>query len=315
MNPFPYAFDNKRYYTLAYHNRLHNCKTQKAVLDAGFSCPNIDGTAGIGGCIYCDGGSGYFTQDKHLSITEQLRLETERIRRKTPDAAIIAYFQAHTNTYATIEALRSAYGEALSADISGISIATRPDCIDDRVLALLCEVSTVKPLTVELGLQTAQDKTAEMINRGYPFSVFSESITRLHEKNIRVCVHLIDGLPGETTEQMTNTARVLAGFRPEGVKLHSLHVQRGTRLAELYECGLYTPIGLDAYVDAVIRQLEVLPPETVIERITGDGDKEKLLAPLWSRDKIRVLGTIDREMANRNTWQGRLYCMNGLKYV
>lgn len=312
MNPFPYAFDNKRYHTLAYHNRQQNCKTQKAVLDAGLSCPNLDGTCGVGGCIFCDGGSGGFTPDSRLSLTEQIAAETARIRRKNPEAEIIAYFQAHTNTYAPVETLRRLYREALDADVAGLSIATRPDCIDDAVLRLLRETAAEKPLTVELGLQTSCDETAARINRGYPFSVFERCFLRLRAAGLRICVHVIDGLPGEGMGEMLETAAALARLRPDAVKIHLLHVLRGTPLAAQYLEGAYMPMGFEAYIDAVIRQLELLPPETVVERITGDGDRSKLLAPLWSRDKIRVLGTIDREMAERNTWQGRLYSPDGL---
>ena len=277
MNPFPYTFDNKRYHTLAYHNRVQNCKTQKAVIDAGLSCPNIDGTCGVGGCIFCDGGSGYFTQDKAFSVTEQLQAEKVRIHKKSPESKIIAYFQTHTNTYAPVEKLRALYEEALAFGVYGVSIATRPDCIGKGVLSLLKELNGKTHLTVELGLQSSNDETAARIHRGYKYEVFKETFLRLRENNIRVCVHIIDGLPGETEAEMIKTAEDLAQLR------------------------------------VVIRQLEVLPPETVIERITGDGDKTKLLAPLWSRDKIRVLGTIDHEMAVGNTWQGRLYSPNGLQ--
>ena len=307
VNPFPYSCDNKRYHTLAYHNRQLNCKTQKAIIDAGLSCPNIDGTCGTGGCIFCDGGSGYFAVDGQLSVTEQLKIETERIRRKNPDAGIVAYFQVHTNTYGPIEILRKLYFEALKCDIIGISIGTRPDCLSDEVVMLLKEVNTYKPLTVELGLQTSDDRTAGRINRGYPYPVFLEGFAKLRKAGIRVCVHIINGLPGETQAEMLNTAKDIAALRPDAVKIHSLHVIRGTKLESLYAEGQYEPISFDTYVDTTIRQLELLPPETVIERITGDGDKSKLTALLWSRDKIRVLGTIDKEMAHRNTWQGRLF--------
>ena len=312
MNPFPYSFDNKRYHTLAYHNRILNCKTQKAIIDAGLSCPNIDGTCGTGGCIFCDGGSGYFAQDGKLSVTEQLELETARIRKKTPEAGIVAYFQVHTNTYGPIEKLKSLYCEALSGDICGISIATRPDCLSDEVLDLLSEINRQKPLTVELGLQSVLDSTAETINRGYPYAVFEENFLKLKRRGIRVCVHIIDGLPGEQQADMIYTAKTLGMLKPDAVKIHLLHVIRGTRLAALFEKEEYTPMTFDDYVDTVVRQLELLPPTTVIERITGDGDKNKLLAPLWSRDKIRVLGTIDKEMALRNTWQGRLFTEDDL---
>lgn len=313
MNPFPYTFDNKRYHTLAYHNRVQNCKTQKAVIDAGLSCPNIDGTCGVGGCIFCDGGSGYFTQDKAFSVTEQLQAEKVRIHKKSPESKIIAYFQTHTNTYAPVEKLRTLYEEALTFGVYGVSIATRPDCIGKDVLSLLKELNGKTHLAVELGLQSSNDETAARIHRGYKYEVFKETFLRLRENNIRVCVHIIDGLPGETEAEMIKTAEDLAQLRPDGVKIHLLHVIRGTQLAGLYESGAYTPMTFEDYVRVVIRQLEVLPPETVIERITGDGDKTKLLAPLWSRDKIRVLGTIDHEMAVGNTWQGRLYSPNGLQ--
>lgn len=312
MNPFPYSFDNKRYHTLAYHNRRLNCKTQKAIIDAGLSCPNIDGTCGTGGCIFCDGGSGYFAPDNLLSVSEQLRVETERIRKKNPNIDIIAYFQVHTNTYGPIEKLRKLYFEALESDIAGISIATRPDCLSDEVIELLTEVNNQKPLTVELGLQTSNDLTAQKINRGYLYKTFTEGYMKLKNAGIRVCVHIIDGLPGETQEDMLKTAYDLSRLRPDALKIHLLHVIRGTRLEALLDSGCYIPLTFYEYIDTVVRQLELLPPETVIERITGDGDKSKLLAPLWSRDKIRVLGTIDKEMANRNTWQGRLFSADDL---
>ena len=314
-NPFPYSFDNKRYHTLAYHNRQQNCKTQKAIIDAGLSCPNIDGTCGTGGCIFCDGGSGYFAADNHLSVSEQIRIETERIHRKDPSCGIIAYFQVHTNTYGSIDTLRRLYDEALACDIQGISIATRPDCLGDDIIDLLKDIASQKPLTVELGLQTTNDRTALTINRGYPYRTFVEGYSKLKNSGIRVCVHIINGLPGETQDDMLKTAIDLAGLHLDAMKIHLLHVIRGTKLEKLLMSDNYTPMSFEEYIDTVIGQLELLPPETVIERITGDGDKRKLLAPLWSKDKIRVLGSIDKEMANRNTWQGRLFAADDLHLV
>lgn len=312
MNPFPFSFDNKRYHTLAYHNRQRNCKMQKAIVDAGLTCPNLDGTCGMGGCIFCDGGSGYFAPDQRLSVTEQIRLETERIHKKHPEASITAYFQVHTNTYGPIKTLRSLYAEAIASGVDEISIATRPDCLSEAVMDLLQSVAQQKPLTVELGLQTSKDETANRIHRGYTYSVFEEGFAKLRKAGIRICVHTINGLPGEDLNDMLTTARCLAKLQPDAMKIHLLHVIRGTELAELWARGEYIPMEMDAYIDVVIQQLELLPPETVIERITGDGDKAKLLAPLWSRDKIRVLGTIDAEMARRNTWQGRLFAEDDL---
>lgn len=306
MNPFPFSDDNKRYHTLIYHNRrTYGKRIFKAVIDAGFTCPNIDGTRGLGGCIFCDGGSGYFTASSRLSVREQYLLEEKRIREKYPTAGIIAYFQAHSNTYCTPERLKAVLSEAVGCGAEGIAIATRADCIDEEKAEIIASLPV--PVTVELGLQTVFDETAAKINRCHSFAEFLEGYRLLKNKKIRVCVHIIDGLPGENRENMLETARVLGRLRPDGVKIHLLHVIRGTRLWEMYESGEYTPLEKAEYIDTVIGQLELLPPETVIERITGDGDKKKLAAPLWSADKISVLGGIDKRMAELGTYQGRLF--------
>lgn len=306
MNPFPFSDDNKRYHTLSYHNRrTYGKRIFKAVIDAGFTCPNIDGTRGLGGCIFCDGGSGYFTAPDRLSVQEQYALEEKRIREKYPTAGIIAYFQAHSNTYCNAERLKAVLFDAVSCGAEGISIATRADCIDEEKADIIASLPA--PVTVELGLQTVFDETAKKINRCHSFGEFLDGYRLLKSKRIRVCVHIIDGLPGESSEMMLETARVLGKLRPDGVKIHLLHVIRGTRLWEMYEKGEYTPLEKEEYIDAVIGQLELLPPETVIERITGDGDKRKLAAPLWSADKISVLGGIDKRMAELGTYQGRLF--------
>ncbi len=305
MNQFKYTLDNKRYHTLNYHNRtVFGEKIYKAVIDAGFSCPNIDGTKNCGGCIYCDGGSGYFTKPA-LSVNEQLNAEIERIHRKAPQAKVIAYFQAHSNTYGSVSRLKNIYEPVLENPwLGGISIGTRPDCIDGEILNYLAELAERTNLTVELGLQTVHEKTAEIINRCYSFGDFLETYRLLKSKNIRVCIHIINGLPFETAEMMIETAASVGKLRPDGMKIHSLHVIKGTRLAEmLNEITLLTR---EQYVETVVSQLEYIPPETVIERITGDCDKTKLIAPLWSADKIAVLGAIDKRLAELDTWQGRL---------
>jgi uncharacterized protein len=308
MNPFPYSNDNKRYKSLAFQNSLSGNKVYKAVIDAGLSCPNIDGTKGYGGCVYCDGGSGYFTAEATVPIEKQLDDELRRIRQSSPDAEAIAYFQAHSNTYAPIFRLREMFETALSHEgISGLSIATRADCLGLETLDYLSELHRRTKLTVELGLQTAFDETALIINRGHSLSEFNEGYKALKERSIRVTVHLINGFPGETTEMMVSSARILGRLRPDGVKIHLLHVIRGTRLCKMFESGEYSPMELDEYVDTVVRQLETLPQETTIERLTGDGDRKTLVAPLWSRDKIRVLGSIDALMAERDTWQGKRF--------
>lgn len=299
---FEYSDDGSRYHTLKYHNlRAFGRQVYKAAVDAGFTCPNIDGSCGKGGCIYCSGGSGYFTRPA-LSVAEQIRQETARIREKHPEAGIIAYFQAHSNTYGSIDALQQAYSEALSCDICGISAATRADCIDRERAELLASLPL--PVTVELGLQTAHDSTARLINRGHSFARFLEGFHLLKEAGLRVCVHIINGLPGETPEMMLETAETLGKLRPDGVKLHLLHVIKGTRLAEMYAAGEYAPMEKQEYIDIVVKQLELLPPETVIERLTGDGDGETLLAPLWSRDKRSVLGGIMKRQKELDSVQG-----------
>ena len=303
---FNYSLDNKRYHTLNYHlKKTFGKKVYKAVIDAGFTCPNIDGSVGFGGCSYCLSGAGEFTNDSCLSVTEQLKSEYERISKKHAHPELIAYFQAHTNTYAPIDVLKEKYEEALSFPyVVGLSIATRPDCIDIKTADLLEDFSKKTYLTVELGLQTANDETAKNFNRGYTFDVFLSAYRLLKERKIRVCIHIIDGLLGETKDDMLNTAKKVGKLKPDAVKIHLLHILKGTGYEKEYIKGRLIPLKKDEYIDIVIGQLEYLPQETVIERITGDGSKENLIAPKWSLDKISVLGAIDKEMAQRNTYQG-----------
>lgn len=309
INSFPFSEDNKRYHTLSFHNkRVYERKMFKAVIDAGLTCPNIDGTRGMGGCIYCDGGSGYFTSDDTVSIYEQIALEKKRIYEKYPDAGIIAYFQAHSNTYCSLRKLKEMISEALESDIDGISIATRADCIDDEKADFLSSIKL--PITVELGLQTVHDETAVRINRCHSYDEFLKGYNTLKKRGIRTCVHIIDGLPGENKAKMLETAQKLGKLRPDGVKIHLLHVIEGTRLADIYKKGEYKPLEKAEYIDIVTEQLRYLPPETVIERITGDGDKRKLIAPLWSMDKISVLGGIDKLMKEKDIYQGDLFERN-----
>jgi len=306
---FTFTLDNKRYHTLNYHFiSSFGEKIYKAVINAGFTCPNIDGTAGYGGCSYCLSGSGEFTKDSCFSITEQLKMEYERICKKHKNPKLIAYFQAHTNTYAPVDILKKKYEEALKfPEVIGLSIATRPDCINEEISDMLLNFSKRTYLTVELGLQTIHDKTARSFNRGYDFDTFMSAYKMLKERNIRVCVHLINGLMNETKEDMIKTAQVVGKLKPDAVKIHLLHILRGTGYERDYQEGKLIPMKKDEYVNTVVRQLEFLPPETVIERITGDGDRKNLIAPRWSLDKISVLGAIDKEMSAQNTYQGILY--------
>ncbi|MDE7194512.1 MAG: TIGR01212 family radical SAM protein [Oscillospiraceae bacterium] len=303
MNPFIYSDDNKRYHTLYYHNcRVFGGRVFKAAIDAGFTCPNIDGSKGSGGCIFCAGGSGYFTAGE-LSVKEQFRREELRIRAKYPNAKIIAYLQAHSNTYAPPAELERVYNELIDAGAAGLAIATRADCIDMDKARLLSSLPV--PVTVELGLQTVHSSTAEKINRCHSFEEFLAGYDMLKSRGIRVCVHIINGLPGEDEEMMLDTARRLGKLRPDGVKIHLLHVIRGTPLCGIYESGGYVPLTKEQYIDIVIRQLELIPAATVIERLTGDGNKSTLAAPLWSADKIAVLGGIDKRQSELDTWQGK----------
>ncbi|MBQ7718834.1 MAG: TIGR01212 family radical SAM protein [Clostridia bacterium] len=302
---FEYSDDNKRYHTLNYHlKNKFGGKIYKAVIDAGFSCPNIDGAVSRGGCAFCLGGSGAFTHSG--SITEQLANEQKRLTAKYgKPQKMIAYFQAHTNTYAPVEVLNAKYGEALSfPDVCGLAIATRPDCIDDKTSACLQKLSEQTYLTVELGLQTVFDKTANGFNRGYGFACFEDTFLKLKNAGIRVCVHMIDGLYGETPEMMLDTAKKVGLMYPDAVKISLLHILRGTEYEKLYHSGKYTPLSKDDYIDIVCSQIALLPPECVIERVTGDGAKADLIAPAWSINKISVLGGIDKKMAERNIYQG-----------
>lgn len=295
MNSFPYSNDNKRYRTLVYHNlQTYGGRVFKATVDAGLSCPNA------GGCVFCVQNA-FDTR----TIEDQFAAEKARILAKCPSAKILLYYGLRTNTNCSPERLSEMLCEAERLGAFAVSLATRPDCLDADKARILAECPL--PLTVELGLQTIHDSTAALINRGHTYADFLCGYELLKRHNIRVCVHIINGLPNETREMMLDTARALGKLRPDGVKIHSMHVLRGTELYEMYQSGAYTPIEKDEYIDIVARQLELLPPETVIERVTGDGDKSLLAAPQWSRDKISVLGGIDKRLADLDTYQGRLF--------
>lgn len=308
-NLFKYSNNNKRYNTLNYYNKQNfGKKIYKAVIDLGLTCPNIDGSKGTGGCIFCDGGSGYFTHGE-VDIEAQLRLEKDRICSKYGDnAEFTAYFQANTNTYAPVELLRKAYYTALQfSNVFGISIGTRADCLSDDIMVLLKELNSKTHLTVELGMQSCHENTISLINRCCSHEEFKKGYYKLKNTGIRTCLHVINGLPYESKDDMLETAKELALLRPNAVKLQMLHVIKGTKLADMYSNGEFKLLERDEYIDIIAHQLELLPPETVIERITGDGDKSKLIAPMWSADKIAVLGGIDKCLAELDTWQGKLY--------
>ena len=311
-HPFSCTDGSKRYHTYDYWLKsTFGGKCAKIPLDAGFSCPNLDGACGVGGCIYCSGrGSGDFAEESAVPLREQYDRRREFLSKKWPTERCIPYFQARTNTYAPVEVLRPLFEEALTwPGVVGMSIATRADCLPADTVALLAELSERTVLTVELGLQTAHDETAAFINRGHTYADFLDGYTRLRNgaPKALICVHLIFGLPGEDEAAMLETVERVAALRPDQVKIHLLHVLRGTALGDLYEAGAYVPMEKDEYVSAVVKALELLPPEVVVARVTGDGAAEDLLAPLWSRRKREVLNGIDMALAAADTWQGRKY--------
>ncbi len=309
-NPFRYSDSNKRYYTYEYYLRQRfGGKTVKIALDGGFTCPNIDGRCGVGGCIYCSGrGSGDFAGLPEENIAKQFAKGVAMMEKKWQTDRKIAYFQAHTNTYAPVSCLKEKFEAAMAqSGVVGLNIATRADCLPDDVLDYLEELSHRTALTVELGLQTANDQTAKLINRGHSFETFCEGYERLRARGIDACVHLIFGLPGEDKTDMLESVKRLAELRPAQVKLHLLYVIKGTRLGEMYEAGEYTPMDREDYIETVCDALEILPPETVIARLTGDGAPDTLLAPMWSRRKTAVVNDIDKRMFERGLWQGKRF--------
>ena len=282
----------------SYLKSKYGKKIYKVSINAGFTCPNRDGTLGNRGCIFCSkGGSGDFAEDAALSITEQIELGKKRIESKLPNGnfGLIAYFQAFTNTYAPIEKLEKVYMEAAAhPEVEIISIATRPDCLSEEVLNLLGRVNEIKPVWVELGLQTIHEKTAEYIRRGYPLSIYDEAVRNLRTLGIETIVHVILGLPGETREDMLATVRYVGESGVEGIKLQLLHVLENTDLADDYRAGKFECLSLDEYASLIKDALSVLPPDIIIHRMTGDGDKKILIAPKWSEDKKNVLNTLHR---------------------
>ena len=309
LNPFPYSDTNRRFHTYDYFLRhRYGGKCVKIALDADMTCPNIDGTRGCGGCIYCSSdGSGNGLGGK-MSLSEQYAEGRRRISGKWDTSRCIPYLQAHTNTYAPIERLRGIFDELLALpDKVGVNIATRADCIDSENIKLLKDISKQTDLTIEIGLQSVFDSTAERINRCHTYEEFLRGfyLIREHCPDALICVHLINGLPGESLEMMIESARRVGELGSDQMKLHLLHVLRGTRLFEMYESGEYIPMFLEEYVDAVVCQLEVIPPETVICRITGDGDPASLVAPMWSRKKFAVADEIDKRLYENNSWQGK----------
>ncbi len=307
MNPFPFSNSNKRYHTLDYYyKQKYGEKVFKISLNAGFTCPNIDGTVGFGGCIYCSKtGSGEFAGNKEDSIEAQYQEIKNIMHKKWKEGKYIAYFQARTNTYAPIEELKKVYEKALSLEnVIGLNIATRPDAISKECLDYLEELNTRTNLTIELGLQTIKEETVKLINRCHSLKCFEDMVKELRKRKIDVVVHIINSLPYETKEDMINTIKYLNNLDIQGIKIHMLSIIKDTPLEKLYQIKPFHLLTKEEYIDIVITQLEYLRPEIVIHRITGDPKVEDLVEPTWLIKKFCVLNDIDKEMVRRNTYQG-----------
>ncbi|MBC1513336.1 TIGR01212 family radical SAM protein [Listeria booriae] len=310
MNPFPYSNDNKRYHTWNYCLRDHfGYKVFKVALDGGFDCPNRDGTVAHGGCTFCSAaGSGDFAGDRVDDLQTQFHTIKEKMHTKWKDGKYMAYFQAFTNTHAPVAELREKYESVLNEPgVVGLSIATRPDCLPDDVVDYLAELNDRIYLWVELGLQSAHNETGVLINRAHDYDCYVEGVAKLHAHGIRVCTHIINGLPRETPEMMMQTVQKVVESGVAGIKIHLLHLLKGTPMVQQYQNGELKFLTKDDYVSLVCDQLEILPPEMVIHRITGDGAIDDLIGPIWSLNKWEVLNSIDAELVRRDSWQGKFY--------
>ncbi|MCD3216594.1 TIGR01212 family radical SAM protein [Clostridium botulinum C] len=304
---------DKRYHTLNYFLReKFGEKVFKISLDAGFSCPNRDGTISKGGCIYCsERGSGDFAGDRNFSISYQFNNIKEMMKNKWKQGKYIAYFQAYTNTYASVSELRKKYEEAINQDgVVALAIATRPDCLSDEIINLISECNKKIYTWVELGLQTSNENTAKIINRGYELPIFEDSLNRLRNKNIDVVVHTIFGLPGEEKEDMLNTIKYLREKDIQGIKIHLLHLLKRTPMVKLYNQGKLKFLEQDEYIDIIIEAVSMLPQNIVIHRLTGDAPRSLIIGPMWSLKKWEVLNAIDRKFEQENIYQGKKYNKN-----
>ena len=307
MTKFKYAFDNKRYHTWNYYLRnTFGEKVFKVSINAGFTCPNIDGKISSGGCTYCSkDGSGDFAGNPKDNLIKQFDDITQMMHKKWSSAKYIGYFQAFTNTYAPLHVLKEKYETILGLDnVIGLSISTRPDCLPNDVVDYLGELNERTNLWVELGLQTIHDKTSKLINRGHDYQAFIKGVEKLKAKNIKVIVHIINGLPGEDYDMMMETAKAVANMGVDGIKIHLLHVIKDTPMEKMLEKGMMTLMTQDEYIKLVCDQLEILPEAMIVHRLTGDGKRDELVGPLWSLKKWEVLNAIDDELKRRDSYQG-----------
>lgn len=309
-NKFKYTFDNKRYQTYNYYLKTkYNSKVFKVGLNAGFTCPNRDGLKASDGCIFCSAsGAGDFGGNIADDIINQFHQVKEMRLVKWPNAKYIGYFQAFSNTYDQVEKLKELYEPILEIEkVVGLNISTRPDCFDEKIYDYLEDLSNRTDLWIELGLQSSNDNTLKRINRGHTFDEFKKAVVELRRRNINVCVHIINGLPNETEDMMTQTIKDVVNLDIQGIKIHMLHIVKDTVLNNQYQNNEFELISKEKYIDIVIQQLELIPEEVVIMRLTGDSSEDKLVAPDWILKKVIALNDIDKEMAKRDTYQGRCY--------
>ncbi|MEY8304531.1 TIGR01212 family radical SAM protein [Anaerosalibacter bizertensis] len=301
---------DKRYLSLNYELRkTFGTKVIKLSLDGGFTCPNRDGTIGNRGCIFCgEEGSGEFTSSRKLSIKDQIESQKRFLSKKWSEGKYISFFQNFTNTYSTVKDLNKKYSEAISQNgVVGLAIATRPDCLSEEVLKLLEEFNKKTFLWVELGLQTIHGETAKFIRRGYELDCYEKAIIELNKRNIKVVTHLIFGLPNETNKDMLDSVKYISNTNTWGVKFHNLYIQEGTDLYNYYIKNPFHILSIDEYISLVVDSIELLPQNMVVHRLTGDGKKELLVEPRWTLNKLKVLSSIDKELKQRNTYQGIYY--------
>lgn len=307
MNPFIYSDDNKRYHTFHYYlKHRYGCKVAKVSLNANFTCPNRDGSKGYGGCIFCsDLGSGEYAGNVYDSLDEQFEKVSAILTRKWPNCKFMPYFQANSNTYGSVQKIKQCIDTVKNKkDVVAISLATRPDCLEDDVLDYLETLNQEIDLWVELGLQTIHDKTATFLNRGHSYQEFLEGLDKLRKRNINVCVHIINGLPYETKEMMLETAKAVGKLDIQAIKIHMLYIIEHTKLASIYKKNLFYTLKREEYIELVANQLTYLPKEMIIERLTGDGKVDDLIEPLWSIKKVTILNDIDKYMAYHDLYQG-----------
>ncbi|KJB88804.1 hypothetical protein AZ66_05315 [Paenibacillus sp. E194] len=306
----PLLWGDKRFHTWNYEMREQfGEKVFKVMLDAGFTCPNRDGSIAIGGCTFCSSrGSGDFAGRRRDDLVTQFNTIRDRQHAKWPNAKYIGYFQAYTNTYAPVDVLRDYFEVILEQPgVVGLSIATRPDCLPDDVVEYLAELNKRTYLWIEMGLQTIHESTSQLINRAHDTACYIEAVEKLRKHNIRVCTHIIYGLPQETHSMMLETAQAVAQMGVQGIKLHLLHLMRKTPMVKQYEAGLLRFLEMDEYIKLIVDSLEMLPPEMIVHRVTGDAPRDLIIGPMWSMKKWEVLNGIDAELKRRNTWQGKYW--------